>query len=343
MENKMYSAGRGAINFRNKIKVCEAACSGGEYEKNGPFGSMLDIFCGKDDMKAGTFEKAESEMVRMTVNTLMSKAKIKDENVDIMLAGDLMNQCTSTAYGLDSFDIPYVGLYGACSTFALGVLTAGILIDSGHVNNAIVAASSHFCTAERQFRFPLEYGAVSCTTSQNTVTGAGAVLLSRAEPDEKGVMLAGGLYGIVIDRGIRDAANMGAAMATAAADTILRYLGSSGRDITAFDKIATGDLGKEGLSLTREMLSEKNIPCAGILCDCGEMIYDLEKQNVGCGGSGCGCSAVMTAGHFYNELKNGNMKRFGLVGTGALMSPQSLQQGLSIPSVAHMAVLEKAE
>ncbi|MGN1121773.1 MAG: stage V sporulation protein AD [Eubacteriales bacterium] len=341
MENQRYTATRGVINFKNKIKMAETACAGGKIEKQGPYCSLLDVYCDTDDLKTGTFEKAESEMVRLTVNALMAKAKIKDQNVDILLGGDLINQCTSTAYGLEEYDIPYLGLYGACSTFALGMLTAAILIDSGHINNAIVIASSHFCSAERQFRFPLEYGSVSATTAQTTVTGAGAVLLSRAEPLETGVMVTGGMYGIVSDRGIRDAANMGAAMATAAADTILRYLGSTGEPITAYDRIATGDLGREGMSLTKEMLMEKGVCGDGVLCDCGEMIYDLQAQDVGCGGSGCGCSAVVTAGHFYDALKNGEVGRMALIGTGALMSPQSLQQGLSIPAVGHLVRLER--
>ena len=343
MQNSLYTASRGAVKFKNKIMLCETACAGGKVEKEGRYGDLLDVYCPSDDMKTGTFEKAEAEMVRLTINTLMSKAKIKDSSVDLMLGGDLMNQCTSTGYGLEDFDIPYLGLYGACSTFALGILTAGILIDSGHINNAIVVASSHFCTAERQFRFPLEYGSIAGTAAQTTVTGSGAILLSRANDDEncEGIMLKGGMYGIVSDRGIKDAANMGAAMATAAADTIIRYLGSTGEDIKTFDKIATGDLGTEGLSLAREMLEEKGIQDTDIVCDCGEMIYDLENQNVGCGGSGCGCSAVVTSGYFYNELKNGNMSKMALVGTGALMSPQSLLQGLSIPAVAHLVSFEK--
>ena len=153
-------------------------------------------------------------------------------------------------------------------------------------------------------------------------------------------MLTGGLYGIVCDNGIKDAANMGAAMATAAADTILRYLGSSGNQISDFDRIATGDLGVEGLSLTKEFIEKNGVNTDGVLCDCGEMIYDRANQNVGCGGSGCGCSGVMTSGYFFDELKKGHINRMALVGTGAMMSPQSLLQGMSIPTVAHMAVLQ---
>lgn len=341
--NTLYKAKRNAITFNTPIKVCECACSGGKIEKDGPYGKYLDIYIDSDDLKTGTFEKAEAEMVRLTVNTLMSKARITDENVDILLGGDLMNQCTSTGYGLEGFDIPYLGLYGACSTFALGILTAGVLIDSGHINTAIVTASSHFCSAERQFRFPLEYGSVANTTAQSTVTGAGAVYLSRASENESGTMLTGGLYGIVCDNGIKDASNMGAAMATAAADTILRYFETSGESISEFDRIATGDLGTEGVSLAKEFISKKGINSDGVLCDCGVMIYDTEKQNVGCGGSGCGCSAVMTSGYFFDEMKKKKINRMALVGTGAMMSPQSLLQGMSIPAVAHMVKFENRQ
>ncbi len=337
-----YTASRGAFILKNGVKIAETACAGGKIEKEGPLGDYLDVYCDSDDLHTGTFEKAEAEMVRMTVNTLMAKAGVKDKNIDLLLAGDLMNQCTSTAYGLSGFDIPYLGLYGACSTFAEGLLTAALLIDSGHIGSAIVAASSHFCSAERQFRFPLEYGAVSGTTAQTTVTGAGAALLVRAKPEETGVFLTRGLYGIVSDRGIKDAANMGAAMATAAADTVLRYLGSTGETTSDYDAVATGDLGREGLSLAREMLNEKNDP-AQSLCDCGTLIYDLDKQKVGCGGSGCGCSAVVTSGRFYHELKTGVMRRMVLIGTGALMSPQSVKQGQSIPGVGHLVCLEKRD
>ena len=333
----------GSYKFKNKIKVTECACSGGKFEKEGNYGDYIDIYCNIDDLKTGTFEKAEAEMVRMTINTLLSKAKKTENDVDILIGGDLMNQCTSTGYGLSSFDIPYMGLYGACSTFAEGMLAAAMMIDSGHIGSAIVVASSHFCSAERQFRFPLEYGSVPGTTAQTTVTGSGAVMLSRAGEGEHGVMVTGGTFGYVSDRGIKDAGNMGAAMSSAAADTIIRYFGSGENDISSFDRVATGDLGTEGLSMLKEMLSDNGIDHEGILCDCGVMIYDLEKQDVGCGGSGCGCSALMTSGYFYDELKNGRMKKLALVGTGALMSPQTLLQGESIPAVAHLVCLEKIE
>lgn len=329
-----------AITFKNKIIVAETACSGGKIEKEGRLGDYLDLYFPSDDLEVGTFEKGEAEMVRQTVATLLGKAKISESDVDLMLGGDLMNQCTSTGYGLADFDVPYLGLYGACSTFALGLLTAGCLIDSGHIDSAVVTASSHFCTAERQFRFPLEYGSIAGTVAQTTVTGCGAVYLKRAEPNENGVTLIGGEYGIVVDRGIKDAGNMGAAMATAAADTIMRYLADTGKNASEFDKIATGDLGREGLSIALEIMKEKQVSASGVFCDCGELIYDLENQDVGCGGSGCGCSAVVASGYFFDELKKGRLNTLALVGTGAMMSQQSLQQGLSIPAVGHLICFE---
>lgn len=341
MNNSDYVSERAAIKLNKKVKIVCAATAGGKVEKEGPLGKYLDIYCNTDDLKTGTFEKSESEMIRLTVNTLLGKAGIKDKNVDLMLGGDLMNQCTASAYGLCEFDIPYLGLYGACSTFASGLLTASILIDSGHISNAIVVASSHFCSAERQFRFPLEYGSVSGTTAQTTVTGCGAVFLSAADSSEDGIMIDGGMYGIVSDRGIKDAANMGAAMATAAADTILRYFDSSEKDFPDYDAVATGDLGSEGLSIAREMISQKRKSFDGVLCDCGEIIYDKSKQDVGCGGSGCGCSAVVSCAYFLERLQKREIENFALIGTGALMSPQSLLQGLSIPAVGHLVSMKR--
>ena len=331
---------RSVITFKNKIKVSNAACCGGKYEKEGPLGDTLDVYLGEGGLGQKTFEKGEEEAVRVTVNMLLSKAGIKEQDVDVMFGGDLMNQCTSTGYGLCGFDIPYIGLYGACSTFVSGLLCASVMIDSGHAETAVVVASSDFCSAERQFRYPLEFGSVAGTTSQTTVTGVGAVHLTKASESESGVFIGGGIYGIVNDSGIKDPANMGAAMAPAAADTIERY--ARGSDISDFDFIATGDLGSEGRSICEEILKNKGIYRSGFLKDCGEMIYDEEAQDVGCGGSGCGCSAVVASGHLLSLLSSGAYRKIGLIGTGAMMSPQSIMQGLSIPSVAHMVTLQSA-
>lgn len=339
--SRNYISPRSVINFRNSIKVCACACGGGTLEKQGPLGSYLDIYC-PDDKTTDSWEKNESDMVKQVFSCALSKLGISESSIDIILGGDLMNQCTGTAYGLSSFDAPYLGLYGACSTFAEGIMIASMLIDSGHINTAAVAVSSHFCTAERQYRFPLEYGSFPAPTAQNTVTGCGVMILSRADEKDGGVFIRKALPGIVIDRGIDDAANMGAAMATAAADTTLRFLQGTNANLSDYDIIATGDLGSVGHAMEKDMLKEKGVTDkVGILCDCGTMIYDIENQSAGCGGSGCGCSAVVTCGYIFDALSKNKMKNAAIIGTGAMMSPQSLLQGLSIPSVAHLVTFEK--
>ena len=344
MELTMKHASRGFVRFRRPVTVAASACLGGKLEKEGPYGRCLDLCLDADDLHTDSFEKAEAEMARRTVAILLAKARLADTDVDLLVGGDLMNQCTATAYGLASFDIPYMGLYGACSTFALGLLTAASLIDAGDVRRAVVCASSHFCTAERQFRFPPAYGSVPTPTSQTTVTGVGAVLLTADDGGgESRVTLTDGLFGRVSDSGVNDGANMGAAMATAASDSIARYLAASGEDLRDFDAFATGDLGSEGQAILAELLEKRGLTADGVLCDCGEMIYDRARQSVGCGGSGCGCSAVMTAGYFAAALREGTFRRAALGGTGALMSPQSLKQGLSIPAVCHVVAFKREE
>lgn len=339
-----YIAPRTPMRFDRAVRVVSAAAVGGKKEKEGPLGDFLDIYCEDEKLSEKTWENAESEMCRIALNTALSKASLTEKSVDYLIAGDLMNQCTGAAYGLLDFDIPYFGLYGACSTFAEAIILGSVLVSSGQANCVAVVVSSHFCTAERQYRFPLEYGSFSESTAQNTVTGAGAILLSKADFPSNvstNVFVTEALPGIVFDRGIKDAANMGAAMSTAAADTILRYFETSGRDFRQFDRILTGDLGKEGHSIVSEMLEQKLSGISSRYTDCGILIYDTEKQDVGCGGSGCGCSALVTCGYLMHELACGKMNKCLLAGTGAMMSPQSLLQGMSIPAVAHLIAFER--
>lgn len=328
-------------HYRKNIRVAECACFGSALERQGPLGAYLDGTVADELSKDDTWEKIESEMVSKTVMRLLEKRKIRDKDVGLLLGGDLMNQCTSTAYGLEKFDIPYVGLYGACSTFALALITASTYIEAESTKNAIATASSHFCTAERQYRFPINYGSFPQGTSQHTVTGCGAAFLEEAREGEKGIFITDSLTGIVINRGITNASNMGAAMATSAADTILRFFSSSKTEPCEYDLILTGDLGKIGLAMVKDMIKEAGYdPRGDILYDCGMMIYDLNNQDVSCGGSGCGCSAVTFCGNVFSRMKKGEIKKMLLVGTGAMMSPQSLLQGLSIPAVAHLVSIE---
>jgi len=338
MFDKKYVSSREPIVFKTPIRVLSHAAVGGKNEKKGPLGEYIDVYCDDEKLSCDTWENAESEMCRIALDIALSKAKIKESTVDYLIAGDLMNQCTGAGYGLSSFDIPYFGLYGACSTFAEGITIGGMMIESGAANCVAIVVSSHFCTAERQYRFPLEYGSFAEETAQTTVTGAGCVILCK--DSEKGVFLTSALPGIVCDRGIKDAANMGAAMCTAAADTLIRYFEKSELSTKDFDLVATGDLGHEGFLMAREMLIPKIAGIEKVYNDCGIMIFDTKTQDVGSGGSGCGCSAVVTAGYIMSQLEEKKMKRVALAGTGAMMSPQSLLQGRSIPAVAHLVTFE---
>lgn len=327
--------------FNSNIRITSTTCFGGTLEKEGPCKDYFDGFISDEPDDGETWEKAESDMIEKTVTKLIQKSGVPEKEIGLILGGDLMNQCTSSAYGLEGFDIPYIGLYGACSTFAEGVMTGSMYLEADAAHSAIACASSHFCTAERQYRFPLSYGAFPQGTSQHTVTGCGAVLLEKTNEKKEGIYVKAALPGIVINRGITNASNMGAAMATAAADTIMRHLENTGTSLSDFDMVATGDLGKIGLEMAKDIMKEHGfVDKKGVLTDCGTMIYDLENQDVSCGGSGCGCSAVTFCGYIYDKMSKGELKSVLLIGTGAMMSPQSLLQGLSIPAVAHLVEFE---
>ncbi len=341
MGYKTKTQDRNPIKFSKNIKIHSYCASGGTLEKQGPLGDMLDLYFDDRTITEDSWEKQENEMCRQTLAVALSKGKMTQYDIDMIFAGDLMNQCTGMSYGLSSFDVPYFGLYGACSTFAEGILLGSIMIDSGHAKNVAVCASSHFCTAERQYRFPLEYGSFSELTAQSTVTGSGAVILSATNEKEPGhIYVTEAMPGIVCDSGIRDAANMGAAMFGAFVDTLTRYLTASGLNPNCFQLIASGDLGNEGKKLVTETLSQKYTDINKVYNDCGTMIYDINNQKVGSGGSGCGCSAVTACSHIFNSMKSGLIKNCLFAGTGAMMSPQSILQGNSIPSIAHLVRFE---
>lgn len=304
----------------------------GKYEHEGPLGDLFDIHDPSDKFGMNTWEQAESEMQRLAFNTALSKLSVNERRIEALFAGDLLNQCVGSSYGLLDFDIPYFGLYGACSTAAEGIMLAAACVSAGYFNSAAAVTSSHYCSAERQYRSPIEYGAQRSPTAQWTVTGAGAFMLS----GNGKVKVSEALPGIVIDKGISDASNMGAAMAPAAADTLLRYFSDSGYSPSDFDMIVTGDLGAEGGSILCELLYAEGIKLKENYADCGTLIYDLKNQDKHAGGSGCGCSAVVLSSYILPMLQSGDASNVLLVGTGAMMSPSSIQQGFSIPAVAHL-------
>ena len=325
MQNKI-------IRFDGGAAIVSAASVVGKREYDGPLGDCFDLHDSTDKFGMKTWEKAESEMQRLAFNTALAKVCVSEREVDALFAGDLLNQCVGSSYGLLDFDIPYFGLYGACSTAAEGLMLSAMMTSAGYFKTCAAVTSSHYCSAERQYRTPLEYGAQRSPTAQWTVTGAGAFIVG----GEGGVRITEAMPGIVIERGINDASNMGAAMAPAAADTILRYFKYSDERPEAFDLIVTGDLGWEGGSILCELLMSEGLDIRERYNDCGMMIYNREKQDMHSGGSGCGCSAVVLASHLYPRLERGDIRQILFVGTGAMMSPSSIQQGLAIPAVAHL-------
>lgn len=319
------------LKFNNSAIVASASIVGkSEYE--GPLGEYFDLHDCSDKFGMKTWELAESEMQRLAFNTALAKLSLSEQSVGALFAGDLLNQCVSSSYGLLDFDIPYFGLYGACSTAVEGIMLASATVSAGYFGTAAAITSSHYCSAERQYRTPIEYGAQRSPTAQWTVTGAGAFMIC----PEGRVRVVEGLPGIVIEKGISDASNMGAAMAPAAADTILRYFRESGLAPNDFDMIVTGDLGHEGGRILCELLLSEGLDIRDRYRDCGVMIYDRERQDKHAGGSGCGCSAVVLASYLCPMLESGKIKNILALGTGAMMSPASIQQGQAIPAIAHL-------
>lgn len=321
--------------------LVSAASVVGCKESEGPLGGCFDSHDYTDDrFGQDTWEKAESEMQRRALSLALDKGKVKPDAVDLLFAGDLLNQCVGSAYGLLEFGIPYFGLYGACSTAAEGILLASMLLSGGQARCAAAVTSSHYCAAERQYRFPIEYGGQRPPTAQWTVTGSGAFLLMPADAaPADSVRVVAGMVGRVVEKGICDANNMGAAMAPAAIDTLTRYFAASGHCAADFDLILTGDLGREGSAILCELMAAQGTPLDDRHADCGTMIYRLDAQDVHAGGSGCGCSAVVLAAHILPRLQRGELRDVLFIGTGAMMSPDALKQGQPIPGVAHLVHL----
>jgi stage V sporulation protein AD len=321
-----------SIKLKNPPSISYWASVGGKEEHEGPMGSFLDAYDETNRFSAETWEKSESEMQRIALQLAMSKNGLRCCDFDLLLAGDLINQCTSSTFGLLEFDIPFAGLFGACSTAAESIALAALLIEGGRKRIGAVT-SSHFCAAERQFRFPLEYGGQRAPTCQRTVTASAAFIL---EAKGKGPKIKEVEMGISVDGGITDANNMGAAMAPAAMDTLMRFFQSTGYRPSDFDGIYSGDLGMEGYKIVLDLMKERGYDLSKVYHDCGMMIYNRSFQDMHAGGSGCGCSALVLAAKLLPELVANKMQNILFIGTGALMSPASVQQGDSIPGIAHL-------
>ena len=323
---------------KNKINIISHASVGGKEEREGPLGENFD-FCDVTDLFGQkSFELAEGEMGRIALNAALSKANLSHRELDLLIAGDLQNQCVASSVGLSGFDIPFLGIYGACSTCTEALLILASMMDSAeNLRLGAAVTTSHNSAAERQFRTPLEYGGQRAPTAQWTSTAGGAFILSR---EGCGPRIVEYMAGRVVDGGDSDGGNMGGAMAFAAADSIISYFEESGRRPSDFDFIVTGDLGKVGSAVLRDILSERLPTAAHLHTDCGLILYDTEKKDVHSGASGCGTSASVLSASFLPRLANGTLRRILFLSTGALMSPSSLLQGKNIYGIAPLINIE---
>jgi stage V sporulation protein AD len=332
-----YRIGKYTLALEKPPIILSCASVGSKKEGEGPLKDCFDYMEQDSYFGQNTWEKAESRIQREAVNRALAKGELDPSDIDYVFAGDLLNQCTSSVYGLRELGIPLFGLYGACSTMAESLSLASIFVDSGAGGKCVAVTSSHFCSAERQFRFPLEYAGQRTPTSQWTVTGGGAAVIGRGEAPP---FIRAITTGTVEDYGIKDANNMGAAMAPAASATICRFFKDTGLQPDQFDMIVTGDLGYVGSGILLELTEKEGIDIHRQHQDCGLLIFDREKQpEVQAGGSGCGCSGSVLCGHILPQIQKGSLKNVLFIATGALMSTTSVQQGDTIPGIAHLVYL----
>lgn len=330
-------AGKQTFILNSPVIISNWSSVAGKRESEGPLRSYFDYVTADNLLGEKTWEQAEQKFQRLALDILSKKAKLPLSEIDLILSGDLLNQCIGSSFTLKNMMIPHLGLYGACSTMAESLLVASMSVGGGFTNNAIAMSSSHFAASERQYRFPLGYGGQRTPTAQWTVTGAGAALIQN---QGRGPRIKSCTIGTVIDQGVMDANNMGAAMAPAALSTLLAHFNDTGLSPADYDLIITGDLGQVGKELLLILAQNSGLEIGGRLTDCGTLVFDNEKQDVHSGGSGCGCSAITLCGYILDKLHSKKMKQVLFCGTGALLSTTSSQQGLSIPGVCHAIAIE---
>ena len=324
--------GKQSFRFQDSPVITAWASVAGKKEAEGPLGHSFDITSQDAYFGQRSWELGEKQMQHLALEKLLEKAGIEKEQLDVIFSGDLLNQCIGSSFTLRNTGIPHIGLYGACSTMAESLMLSAMTVGGGFFEHAVAMTSSHFAGSERQYRFPLGYGGQRTPTAQWTVTGAGAVLVSS---QGKGPKIESCTVGTVLDLGIKDANNMGAAMAPAALATIRAHFSDLNAKAEDFDRIITGDLGQLGKEALLALARKEGISLGGRLDDCGTMIFDRQTQDVHSGGSGCGCSAVTLCGSLLEDIRKGKLKKILFCGTGALLSPTSTKQGLPIPGVCH--------
>ena len=334
--------GQSTIILPSRPRIAASAAIAGKKEGEGPLREEFDQIIEDDLFGEETWEKAESRFQYTAANLAIRKAGLTPSQIDAALGGDLLNQIMAASLAVRELHTPFLGLYGACSTMAESLCIASMLVDGGYLQHALCTASSHFCTAERQFRFPLELGTQRPPAAQWTATAAGAMLID-AEQEPAVARVTHGTIGRVIDYQVKDAAHMGAAMAPAVADTIMAHFIDTRRDFRDFDLIATGDLGYIGRNLLKELLIERGVKVDDEkLIDCGASLY-YQEHDTHAGGSGCGCVASVSCSWLMKRMEAGELNRLLLVGSGAMLSPTSSQQGQSVPGIASAACIERSK
>ena len=329
--------GRQSIVFPNYPSIAASAAVAGKKEGKGPLRADFDQIAADTKLGQASWEKAESMLQKTAFELALEKASLACGDLDILFAGDLLNQCISSSFAARDTNLPFLGLYGACSTMAESLLLAASFVNAGYAKRAAALTSSHFASAERQYRFPLGYGGQRTPTAQWTVTGAGALMLTS---EGEGPYVTHVTTGRIFDAGVTDANNMGAAMAPAAYETLKAHFADTGRTPADYAAIITGDLGKIGHEILTDLFLRDGVDLGVCSTDCGMLIFNLETQDVHAGGSGCGCSASVLCGHILQRMTCGDWPRVLFAATGALMSPTTSQQGESIPGICHAVVLD---
>lgn len=337
--------GKQSIIYQNPPYIISAASIAGKMEGEGPMGGGFDVVHQDPLLGKERWEEAESELIKQAAEKAIEKAGLKNSDIRYLIGGDLLGQLIATSFGIAELEIPTFGIYGACSTMGEAMSIGSILVDGGFADRVLAFTSSHFAGAEKQFRFPLDYGNQRPYSASWTVTGSGAVIIAernnnKPKPGETGVVIKGITTGKIVDYGIKDSMNMGAAMAPAAYDTIKQNFEDLGVQPSYYDKIITGDLGYVGKDILIDLLKEKNYDISSNHMDCGIEIFDKDNQDTHAGGSGCGCSAILFASHILNQLKTKAWKRVLFIPTGALLSQVSFNEGKTVPGIAHAVIVE---
>ena len=332
--------GKASVRLEEPVYILNSASVVGKKEGEGPLGDLFDMVGADDLFGCNTWEEAESSLQKDAVTTVLGKAGLKPEDMDYIFAGDLLGQSIATSFGLSGFEIPLLGVYGACSTCGESLTLGSMVISGGFAERVVCVTSSHFASAEKEFRFPLEYGNQRPLSATWTVTGSGAFVLGRERAEGSRAQITGMTVGKIVDYGLKDSMNMGACMAPAAASTIAQHLIDFDRHPEDYDKIITGDLGSVGQKVLLDLMQEKGYDISGVHMDCGIEIFDAASQDTHAGGSGCGCSAVTLSAYILKQLEEGQWKRVLFMPTGALLSKTSFNEGMSVPGIGHALVLE---